>query len=122
MEAEVKSENGVANVNCKIPESWKQDKYAWMYLGVLVIVMIAGAITGRSLSLLYLIITYVIIRSEEKRAKQDGITWPSNWWALCPPVYLWQRLTVLKQPRIHFWLWIGVSIGLALVLACFSPE
>lgn len=122
MEAEAKSENVVANVNYKIPESWKQDKYSWIYLGVLVIVMIAGAITGRNLSLLYLIITYVTIRSEEKRAKKDGITWPSSWWALCPPVYLWQRLTVLKQPRIHFWLWIGVSIGLALVLACFSQE
>ncbi|MFA6103615.1 MAG: hypothetical protein WC721_15600 [Victivallaceae bacterium] len=122
MESEVKSGNVVANVNYKIPESWKQDKYSWIYLGVLVIAIIAESFINANLGKLVLIANFAIMRSEEKLAAKDSMSLPSKWWCLIMPVYLWLRLTVLKQPRIHFWLWIGVLIGLSIILTCLSPE
>ncbi len=122
MEAEVMSGNVVANVNYKIPANWKEDKYSWIYLGVTVLLMIAGAIINKPLGLFAAIPYIVVMRMEKKLASKDGINMPSEWWCLLVPVYLWQRLTILKQPRIHFWLWLGVAVGLSIILGALSPE
>ncbi len=122
MEAEVKSGTGVVNVNYKIPANWKEDKYSWIYLGVMVLTLIAGAIMKVNLGIFAVIPYIVVMRMEKKLASKDGINMPSEWWALLVPVYLWQRLTILKQPRIHFWLWIGVTVGLCVILGALSPE
>ncbi len=115
MEAEVMSGNGIANV--KVPATWKEDKYAWIFLGVMVLTLVAGAIMKVNLGILLLILNFAVMRSEEKLAAKDKMDWPSTWWCLIPPVYFWKRLTLLKQPRIHFWLWIGVAVGLSIILA-----
>ena len=70
-----------------------------------------------NLGILLLILNFAVMRSEEKLAAKDKMDWPSTWWCLIPPVYFWKRLTLLKQPRIHFWLWIGVAVGLSIILA-----
>lgn len=101
----------------KIPANWKKDKYSWIYLGILVITMIAQWFIETNLYLPALIVNFAVMRGEVKLANRDGLSMPSKWWCLIMPVYIWRRLTLLKQSRIHFWLWIGVLIGLSVILA-----
>ena len=101
----------------KIPANWKKDKYSWIYLGILVITMIAQWFIETNLCIPALIANFAVIRGEVKLANRDGLSMPSKWWCLIMPVYIWRRLTLLKQSRIHFWLWIGVLIGLSVILA-----
>lgn len=100
----------------KIPANWKKDKYSWIYLGILVITIIAQWFIEMNLCIPALIANFAVMRGEVKLANSDGLSMPSKWWCLIMPVYIWRRLTMLKQSRIHFWLWIGVLIGLSIIL------
>lgn len=120
MEAEIKSGNGVENVGYKIPANWKEDKYAWIYLGCVVITQIIIAFSGGGFIILYAIVTYLMMRKEENLAEKAGMWWPLMVWILFPIVYFWQRLTALKQPRIHFWIILGVSLGVSIIISCLK--
>ena len=105
-------------VEFRIPKHWIDDGFAWLYLGVI----IAGGciftgynlVVNKSVGFLFPMICYgiaygAIASFEERQAKKKkvGITLPNLGWCLLMPIYLWKRLTVLRQSRHHFWIWLA---------------
>ena len=41
-----------------------------------------------------------------QRLKAAGYKAPSSGWAFLVPGYLWQRAALLKQPQVHFAVWV----------------
>jgi hypothetical protein len=97
------------------PKAWFTDVFAWIH----VIILITYAATSIILSaqgkepfpwiyLPYIMILCVVMYTEAREARRLQIILPSTFMVLLLPVYLWQRLSILKQPRHHFWIWMVV--------------
>lgn len=98
------------------PMAWYTDTFAWVYLALLLAhacgspVMIVNNIDTLWLWPLYLVPLTVLVGIETRKANRLGISLPTGLLLVCVPVYAWRRLSALKQPRHHFWIWMAVFL------------
>lgn len=96
------------------------DLWAWLLVAVPVVGAVIELIVGRPLLLLFFVSNTIFALADVRALKATKHPAPSGWWGvLLVPVYLWQRGTLLRRPRLHFGLWVGsfvVSLALTLSL------
>jgi|GEM_PF-1074107 len=103
----------------KVPAKWNEDIIGWAYVGVLVACSVVTFATGEA-TWLPLVVVAIMGAVEEKRMRKQGVEWPSNWWALLIPVYLWRRLKALNLPMHLFWIWIAAAVVLTVAEVAFD--
>lgn len=89
--------------------------FVWLVVAVPVAGIAIELIANRQLAWVYLVLNVILCSVDAWKLENARRPSPSAWWCLLIPVYLWQRATLLKQKRIHFWAWIAafvVSIGI----------
>ena len=59
---------------------------------------------------IYLALNVGLCFLDEQRLKAAGYRAPSSALAFIVPAYLWQRATLLRQPRVHFTVWVACFI------------
>jgi len=98
-------------MNGLVRVSWYKDVFGWLFVATLLAGGLVEIVVGQG-AWLTLVALAILATVERKRMAAFGAPWPSTWWVLAFPVYLWKRLTTLGLSRHMFWLWLAVSLGL----------
>ncbi len=91
------------------------NRFAWLIVAIPLIGLFIELMAGRELLKVYILLNVCACLLDAKKLKSAGHEAPNTFWAMIIPLYLWQRATILKQRRSHFYGWL-IAFFLSILL------